>query len=328
MLVDYPIEDRFILQEHGRCPFLNDRNLCDIYSELGEDKLCETCTNFPRHITEFGNTREIGISLSCPVAVELIMKRREPITFKLSENSEPVSGYNNIDASLYFKLCQARAIAYSICQNRSMPVKYRAVLLLDFSHAIQKRIRSRKIDKVLDNYKNTDYCNKRIQKLEKKYGNYKKTPETLSGWLKLYDDLEHIKPEWTQILSSAIAFVSEGMPECRENSNIVNEREYEYEHLLVYYIYRYFLRAVFDEKLSEKVKLACTALIMQELLGSSACRTEKEFTFEKQITLMRIYSKETEHSEENLEALYSNFNKNNLFSLKKYMGIILGSGLL
>ena len=153
MLVDYPIEDRFILQEHGRCPFLNDRNLCDIYTELGEDKLCETCTNFPRHITEFGNTMEIGISLSCPVAVELIMKRREPITFKLSENSEPVSGYNNIDASLYFKLCQAGAIAYSICQNRSMPVKYRAVLMLDFSHAIQKRIRSRKIDKVLDNYK-------------------------------------------------------------------------------------------------------------------------------------------------------------------------------
>ena len=85
---------------------------------------------------------------------------------------------------------------------------------------------------------------------------------------------------------------------------------------------------MFDEKLSEKVKLACTALIMQELLGSLTCHTEKEFTFEKQITLMRIYSKETEHSEENLEALYSNFNKNNLFSLKKYMGIILGSGLL
>ena len=256
------------------------------------------------------------------------MKRREPITFKLSENSEPVSGYNNIDASLYFKLCQARDIAYSICQNRSLPVKHRTVLLLDFSHAIQKRIRNRKIDRVLDNYKDINYCNKRIERLEKKYGNYKKTPETLAGWLEVYDNLEHIKPEWTQILSNAIAFVSEGMPECKENSHIVNEREYEYEHLLVYYIYRYFLRAVFDEKLSEKVKLACTALIMQELLGSSACRTEKEFTFEKQITLMRIYSKETEHSEENLEALYSNFNKNNLFSLKKYMGIILGSGLL
>ena len=328
MLVDYPIEDRFILQEHGRCPFLNDRNLCDIYTELGEDKLCETCTNFPRHITEFGNTMEIGISLSCPVAVELIMKRREPITFKLSENSEPVSGYNNIDASLYFKLCQARDIAYSICQNRSLPVKHRTVLLLDFSHAIQKRIRNRKIDRVLDNYKDINYCNKRIERLEKKYGNYKKTPETLAGWLEVYDNLEHIKPEWTQILSNAIAFVSEGMPECKENSHIVNEREYEYEHLLVYYIYRYFLRAVFDEKLSEKVKLACTALIMQELLGSSACHTEKEFTFEKQITLMRIYSKETEHSEENLETLYTNFNKNKLFSLKKYMGIILGSRLL
>ena len=138
MLVDYPIEDRFILQEHGRCPFLNKSNLCDIYTELGEDKLCETCTNFPRHITEFGSTREIGISLSCPVAVELIMKRTEPITFTASENDEKISGYNDIDASLYFELCQARDAAYGICQDRSMGIKYRAALLLDFSFALQR----------------------------------------------------------------------------------------------------------------------------------------------------------------------------------------------
>ena len=42
---------------------------------------------------------------------------------------------------------------------------------------------------------------------------------------------------------------------------------------------------------------------------------------------MRIYSKETEHSEENLEELYTQFHKKKAFSYKSIMGILLGSNL-
>ncbi len=327
MLVDYPIEDRFILQEHGRCPFLNERNLCDIYTELGEDKLCETCTNFPRHITEFGSTREIGISLSCPVAVELIMKRTQPITFTVSENDEKISGYNDIDPTLYFELCQARDTAYALCQDRSMGIKHRAALLLDFSFALQKKLKKRKCADVTECYKDKEFLKKRAAGLEKKYSGYKKVQPMLKEWLKLYDCLEHIKPEWADMLAALNSLVDDGIQNVNEVAALVNEREYEYEHLLVYYVYRYFLRAVFDEKLAEKVQLACAALIMQELLGCVYCRAEGSLTFERQITAMRIYSKETEHSEENLEELYRGFNKNKAFSYKAFMGIILGSGL-
>ncbi len=328
MLVDYPIEDRFILQEHGRCPFLNDANLCDIYTELGEDKLCETCTNFPRHITEFGGTREIGISLSCPVAVELIMKRTEPITFTVSENDEKISGYNDIDASLYFELCQAREVAYGICQDRSMGIKHRAALLLDFSFALQKKLKKRKCGEVTALYKDKEYLAQRFAALEKKYSGYKKTQQTLKEWLRVYNGLEHIKPEWTDMLSKLEAFVANGITNIHETAEAVNEREYEYEHLLVYYVYRYFLRAVFDGQLADKVQLACAALIMQEMLGCVYCLSDGSLTFDRLITAMRIYSKETEHSEENLEVLYKNFGKNKAFSYKAFMGIIFGSGLL
>ena len=54
-------ECTFTLKEGGRCPFLNDDNLCDLYIELGEDKLCETCAEFPRFINDYGNIREIVI---------------------------------------------------------------------------------------------------------------------------------------------------------------------------------------------------------------------------------------------------------------------------
>ena len=34
---------------NGRCPFLNEENLCDLYIALGEDKLCIGRTDFPHY---------------------------------------------------------------------------------------------------------------------------------------------------------------------------------------------------------------------------------------------------------------------------------------
>ena len=80
-------EPGFVLQNHN-CPFLNKNNLCDIYTELGEDCLCYTCKTYPRFIEEYGNLSEIGISLSCPEAARLILLDSKPVTFEVSEDDE------------------------------------------------------------------------------------------------------------------------------------------------------------------------------------------------------------------------------------------------
>ena len=53
-------------QYHGRCAFLNEENLCDLYSEAGPEYLCRTCRAYPRHIEEFEGCREITLCLSWP----------------------------------------------------------------------------------------------------------------------------------------------------------------------------------------------------------------------------------------------------------------------
>lgn len=58
-------EQAFRQYDH-RCAFLNEKNLCDIYSEAGADMLCDTCRKYPRHIEEFEGLREYSLSLSCP----------------------------------------------------------------------------------------------------------------------------------------------------------------------------------------------------------------------------------------------------------------------
>ena len=76
------IEDtpHFILQNGERCPFLNDKNLCDIILEKGEDFLCQICSDHPRFRNFFTNCTEVGLGLCCEEAARLILSQEEPFS--------------------------------------------------------------------------------------------------------------------------------------------------------------------------------------------------------------------------------------------------------
>ena len=67
----------FILTENERCPFLNCNNLCDIIMELGEDRLCQICSDHPRFRNFFDGRIETGLGLCCEAAAEIIIKREK-----------------------------------------------------------------------------------------------------------------------------------------------------------------------------------------------------------------------------------------------------------
>ena len=46
---------RFKLKGKKRCAMLNDQNLCDLYTALGEEALCEVCTEYPRFSLIYGD---------------------------------------------------------------------------------------------------------------------------------------------------------------------------------------------------------------------------------------------------------------------------------
>ena len=75
----------FILGENERCPFLNDKNLCDIIINLGEDMLCDICTLHPRFQNDFDTFSEIGLGLSCEEATRIILSAEEKFSISLLE---------------------------------------------------------------------------------------------------------------------------------------------------------------------------------------------------------------------------------------------------
>ncbi len=70
----------FILVPGDRCPFLNEKGLCDIICEQGEDALCDICTLHPRFRNFFGSFTETGLGLCCEEAARIILTEEEPFS--------------------------------------------------------------------------------------------------------------------------------------------------------------------------------------------------------------------------------------------------------
>nr|MCR4717900.1 flagellin lysine-N-methylase [Lachnospiraceae bacterium] len=81
----------FKLTKKGWCPFLNEDLLCDLFTELGEEHLCRTCTNYPRFMEDYGPYRELGLALSCPEVSRLVLASDAPLEYE-SYPVEKVTG--------------------------------------------------------------------------------------------------------------------------------------------------------------------------------------------------------------------------------------------
>ena len=137
------------LQYHHRCAFLNDENLCDMYTALGEKSLCRTCKMYPRHVEEFEDVREMTLSVSCPEVARILLGKKEPVRF-LTYESNKEEEYDDFDPFLYSKLVDARKVMINILQDRSKRLDLRVGLVLAIAHDLQVRIKREDIFSIDD----------------------------------------------------------------------------------------------------------------------------------------------------------------------------------
>ena len=233
----------FRLAKNKRCPFLNSKNLCDMHIAIGGEHTPYTCRMFPRFINNYGATREMGVSFSCPVASDMMFNLKEPMSFCDELNDFPPE-LNEIDAQTYFYLATARKKAFSIAQDRGLNIKERMIKLLDFACDAQKDLEE-----------------------------YTEGGEDIP-FFDVFKNPELINPEWTQRVNNGkIKPVS---------NEIFNEN------ILSYFIFRYFLEAVYDYDVLSKIKMAVIGVLIVTYFG------EDSWT-------IHLWSKETEHSQYNMD---------------------------
>lgn len=116
----------FVLDAHERCPLLREDGLCRIILGLGEDALCDICTEHPRFYNDYPGRFEAGLGLCCEEAVRLFLAVDAPLSF-IEEEDE-----SEADAPLTPLLALREHVLY--CLGTDAPLRRRfarALALLD-----------------------------------------------------------------------------------------------------------------------------------------------------------------------------------------------------
>ena len=281
-----------------RCAFLNERNLCDMYTALGEESFCETCRRYPRHIEEFENVREFTLSASCPEAARILLSQKEPVQFYDVEVEAEEEEFEDFDPMVYEKLLEARNEMLSFLQNRAIPIKNRAAALWDFIEVFQEEL-----DEGTLFADGAVYERLVPQNPETSYEEAKALFALLHHLEVLAEDWEETLLEAEQLLYGAGAKEYEQQKTKFESWMAEHFPEWDNmrEQLLVYFIYTYFCGAVYDEYVASKVKMSvCSVFFVEELAMAQWAKNGGTIAFPELVRIVYRYSRELEHSDENL----------------------------
>ncbi len=309
-------EGAFCQDTEKRCAFLNENNLCNLYTALGENALCKTCTNYPRHIEEFENVREYTLSVSCPEVARILFDTMEPVTFKEEETDEEEEFEEGFDDLLYSMLADARNVMYDILQNRSISVWLRARIIWEMGSRMQDYYEDGALFSWEDIF---EECQSQEiwEELKNELKEFQKDGETffenaLTYYKCLYE-LELLHEDWDLLLeeSASVLFAEDGEVYCQLHQEFEQwQKEHlpEYdiwmEQLLVYFISTYFCGAVYDECIDSKVKLAViSTFYLHEMMVARWYLNESMLDVEDMRLIAYRYSRELEHSDQNLLAL-------------------------
>ena len=319
-------ENIFVLKGNN-CPFLNKEKTCDIYINIGEENLCYTCQQYPRYTEEFGSLREIGISLSCPEAARIMLNNDKKVTFELSENEEVVSSYNDINAQLFIELLQSRNIVMDMLQDRDIDLRKRVALALLFVDEIQEKIdesEMKEIKSVREKYSDKFFLEKLLEKLEEYKDNEGIKYDNIQAYLNVFRDLKHITPNDPLGLNDALRYFWQAdedeelyILKHKQFVEYYEDKIYKFENILVYFVFRYFMKAVFDYDALAKIKTAIISYMMIRELAVVRYIENNEFTDEDMVDIAHTYSKDIEHLEENIEALAELFETNEVFDIEE-----------
>ncbi len=314
----------------GKCAFMRDDMLCDMYIHMGKNSLCTTCREYPRHTEEFENVREVSLSLSCPEVARILMNITDKVTFVTEEDDED-EVFDDFDYFLYSNLEDIREEILKIIQDRNTDIRDRVRRVLQIGASAQRHYDEG--DLVM-----WDECEEQdkphIQGEHEEYMLLQKQAMFLIEDLELlYDDWEDVLIESQELLfgggeetfaenrrlfeawwrsNCEVTGCHLGQKSDIAESVVTEDNVIEGEHrmtmdifleqIIVYFISIYLLGAVYDDNISGKVN-ACVghAVELYMLLMARWLRNGGTLSMDDLIELSYRYSREIEHSDENLE---------------------------
>lgn len=301
----------FALTKSGRCPFLNEENLCDIYRQLGENHLCAICDQHPRFHNWFGAEKESGLGLSCEEAARLILFSAPP-RLLCRETPEAPDPDTELNPELLAGLRAVREAAFAILAEPSLPLAHRLALLAALGQDLQHWMDAAPQQAAAEGCTETRLVADAALALAAFYGDRTGWPglidrlteaipeadlsEFLVPLLELLESLPPNHAHWPERLSTLRKALPHRLARPLWESP---EQEQAAANAAHYMLYRYFLPAARQgDALCGPLHAIAAALLIPLLAGEDAAESRAAL-----IRAAKDYSREIEYAPDNLRAV-------------------------
>lgn len=298
-------EGVFMQDAAGRCYFLREDNLCQMYCRLGESSLCKTCQSYPRHTEEFENLREVSLSISCPVVAALLLQKEQPVSFVSSED-DLQEEFEEFDYFLFSVLEDTREAFLGVLQNRALPLNERLFYILQETECIQRLYEQGELAAYEPELPS-------LESISFLWNDF-----SLASYEAAYDrfealyDLERLRDNWQELLEKMERLLYEPgaktyLEQKRQFANWCESNLpslfVKLEQIAVYFFYLYYPGAVYDGYPYGKADAMVFHVANLYELFFARFLEKNTLTEGDMVNLVYRYSREIEHSDENLDAV-------------------------
>lgn len=288
---------RIKMGETGRCPFLNEQNLCDIYIHISPEAMFPVCQTYPRKIKNYYDTTILTLFLSCPEVCRLLLEKKDYIQWGYAEDDQTVSAITP-EWQLFNELINGLIIANKIASDNRLSIRQKAYLLLRMAELMQEEIDTGDIGGI----------RQKIQIFQEgKYEEYLQELQTNTGsekWESLYDILA--------TMDSMLALTKEQREDFQYYQQIKrseNERykkyqeiyypkmdQVQYTNLMLTYLLQYYMDSLKDKSIVKNMLKVILTLITLQNYEMLEYNLNGEITDSKRITLISHLARIAENS--------------------------------
>lgn len=307
-----------------RCSMLNEDNLCNVYINLGESYLCNTCKVYPRDINKYGEIYERNLNMSCPEVVRYLVNFKNNFSFnmdeeELSDLDKDYIVHKSYDENLYNLIWDSRSLAMEIIQFKDIEIWKRIIFIKMLTDKVQRLIDEENYEnyeKLLNAFRSEITNINIISSLDK----IKLVPNVKINFIKSVIDIsakyEIRNDEYGKLIEEynelfiknndakeSIEFILEKETEFNE---YLKEQNNIFENLLIYLVYKYFMKALYTKNLNKEInKVVISYAMIKMLLLGRYTANENKLTEEDFIEVLYVFSRVIEHKPGFLNRLYN-----------------------
>lgn len=326
---------KFALDVNGVCPLLNNEQLCEVFINLGEDKMCNVCKTYPRMLRKIHDTIESDLTLSCPEVARVLVEYKEPLDFLFGDDENAyVVGVDSDKINLFNALIAGRGLSVDIMQMDNIPFWKRLYMCISIADKIQYQILKEevvKVKEIIETFRREEYILTLANSLSGVEKNFSLKLAHYNSVISMILNLKMSNQKFLDFLIESAEFINgnEDVEFEEKFKNLSNDFDMfikenrAFENYIVYYLFHYYMEAYNDEDIRKYIIVMVEAYALMKLFAmvrwynNGLQLSEEEF-----IDIFYSYSRFIEHGADTMAELFDQNEKDGYDNLAYLVALI------